>query len=617
MKRHSKLSWKQLTFLGCLLFTFAGLTAFLFGYQRDEKIFTQITSRLFAEEMQGNTLNMHYTLANPANFGIYDYDALLPVYSAEGNLASQASSENLLAALNKLRAQSLNPSDQYAYILLKRFLENSLALNDFTYFEEPLSPASGMQSQLPILLAEYAFRTKRDVEDYLSLLDQTDEYFASLLTFEQEKAAAGLLLSSSSLDKVKQQCDSILTEEELEAGTHFMQTTFRERLENLVEGQVITPEEADKYIIQNDRLLKTVLLPAYESLADGLFVLEDETIPLTGLAAHPGGADYYQHLLTAETGSYREIPEIKEMLLYKFKEELNAIQKLTQENPELASLLTNDISVTFPLQEPTAILADLQGRMTADFPGFPAPEGAESSASPLVTVRTVSPSLQPYCAPAFYLTAPLDDTDNNVIYINEKNSPDGLDLYTTLAHEGYPGHLYQTVYSNRSFLQNDENKLRHLLGYKGYQEGWALYVEFLAFDYAAELSEAQASHQDALLTRLEKHNRSLQLSLYGLLDIMIHYENASYSQVAAVLQNFGISRESSIHSIYSYIAEEPCNYLKYYLGYLEILDLKETARQLWGEDYTDYRFHRFFLDCGPSDFTSLGERLAAEAALPR
>ena len=97
-----------------------------------------------------------------------------------------------------------------------------------------------------------------------------------------------------------------------------------------------------------------------------------------------------------------------------------------------------------------------------------------------------------------------------------------------------------------------------------------------------------------------------------MLDIMIHYQGASYGQIAKVLENFGVTDIDSMKAIYYYIIQSPCNYLKYYLGYLEILSLQETAEELWGEKYTDYRFHSFYLDCGPSDFLSLRERLAAE-----
>ena len=248
------------------------------------------------------------------------------------------------------------------------------------------------------------------------------------------------------------------------------------------------------------------------------------------------------------------------------------------------------------------MLLDLQERMGADFP--PVPGGAVD-----VHVKAVSDNLTDYCAPAFYLTAPLDDTDSNAIYINRQKTPDGLDLYTTLAHEGYPGHLYQTVYHNRSLLAAGGRPAREILWYGGYQEGWALYVEFLSFGYAADLLREHGQETAALATELEARNRSLQLCLYSALDVLIHYENASYSQIAKVLSGFGITDSTSMKAIYNYIIQSPCNYPKYYLGYLEILSLQEEAKRLWGNEYTDYRFHSFCLDWGPADFLSLGEKL--------
>lgn len=605
MKRPFPLSRRQLLLALAFLFAFAGITLFLFRYKREEKQFSHITSQLFTDEMTSSTLNMHYTIANPADFGIYSYKPILPSYSKTGTLKGQAATENVIAALKSLNPEKLSDADSYTHRLLLRSLDNSLKAGSFVYYKEPLSPSSGMQSQLPILLAEYAFRTERDVTDYLSILDQTDEYFASLLVFEQEKAQAGLLMPASSLEKVKEQCDTIVTSEALEAGTHFLQSTFTERVDALCQEGILTEEEAQAYQMQNDRLLKTVLLPAYEALADGLFVLEDTSIPLEGLASKPEGRAYYEYLLVSETGSYRSIEEIKELLSAKFSQEYEAIQRIVAQDPTLVQRLSSEEYAVFPYTEAEEMLLDLQRRMSGSFPQLP----EDTSAMPAVTVKAVSQSLEEYCAPAFYLTAPLDDTDSNVIYINEKNSPGGLELYTTLAHEGYPGHLYQTVYSNRSFLSQGENKVRQLLWYGGYQEGWALYVEFLSFDYASALLEENGRSQDALCVQLEKHNRSLQLCLYSLLDIMIHDQGASFRQVAEVLENFGITQVSSIKAIYAYIAEEPCNYLKYYLGYLEILSLQQEAMAQWGDSYSDYAFHTFFLDCGPSDFTSLKERL--------
>lgn len=586
----------------CFLLVFSGMTLFLFSWRRDEKRFANITNALFVNDMKSNTLNMHYTLADPDAFGIHDYKPTLACYHADLALRGRAETENTLAALNALNPDKLSQADAWLWRLMTRSLENTLALDSFPYYSDPLSPASGAQSRLPILLAEYTFRGKKDVEDYLALLDQTDDYFASLLTYEQEKAAAGCHVPGAFLKEARKQCDTILTGESLENGTHFLQTTFQERLEKLLQEKLITAEEVSAYTAQNNRLLKTVLLPAYISLGDGLLQLEDDSVLPYGLAALADGQRYYEQLLISETGSYRPVSEIQEMLTAQFGKEYDEIKKLARNHPELAQSLTRDMTEDFPYKEASQMLLDLQNRIAQDFPAIPGP-------SSNIAVKAVSPSLEAYCAPAFYLTAPLDDTGSNSIYINRRKTPDGLELYATLAHEGYPGHLYQTVYHNRSSLASHERPARQLLWYGGYQEGWALYVEFLSYDYAAQLLLEDNQETAALIAQLEKHNRSLQLCLYSLIDIMIHYENAGYSQIAKVLESFGITDYETSSSIYNYIVQAPCNYLKYYLGYLEVLSLREQAKELWGKDYTDYRFHSFYLDSGPSDFLSLRERL--------
>lgn len=580
------------------------MTLFLFSYQRDEKRFTSITTELFTNEMKSDTLNMHYNLAVPEDFGICSYEPLLAGYDAERSLHTQAQIENTLAALYTLHTEKLSETDAYLWKLLTRSLENSLALGNYSYYSEPLSPSSGAQAQLPILLAEYTFRRRQDVEDYLMLLEQTDAYFASLLTYEQEKAAAGMSMPGTFLKEVRAQCDTIITKEALETGTHFLQTTFQERLQPLLEAGIITSQEAQDYIFHNDRLLKTVLLPAYTALGDGILLLEDDSILPTGLASLPQGKSYYEQLLIAETGSYRSIDEIMKLLTEQFSMEYDCIREALAAHPDILQSYNEDLLTAFPYQDAPQMLLDLQKRMGEDFPALP--EGTTQ-----VSVKAVSANLEAYCAPAFYLTAPLDDTDSNTIYINRQKTPAGLDLYTTLAHEGYPGHLYQNVYYSRTAYTSHERPVRELLWYGGYLEGWALYVELLSNDYAAALLREHGQENAAVIAQLEGHNRSLQICLYSMLDIMIHYQGAAYDKIANILQNFGIADSLSHQSIYNYIVQEPCNYLKYYLGYLEILSLQETARTLWGEAYTDYRFHCFYLDCGPSDFLSLQERLAA------
>lgn len=618
MRKHNKLTWRQLLAAIALLLLFTALTLFLYRFHNNRQQFYHAAEELFQEEMVHNTLNMHYTIAHPDVFGIRDYEAVLPGYVSGSRQAQLEDLTKQIRFWTKLSDRGLSDADAYTRRLLALSLENTYQLQSHAYYEEPLSPASGMQSQLPILLAEYTFRTERDVEDYLSLLSQTGDYYDSLLVYEQEKAAAGLLMSPVTLAKVQEQCRRILTAESLAAGSHFLQTTFQERINALYVSGGISRKSALSAIQRNEELLSSVLLPAYERLNQGLqqLSLQAEADALLqdgssdrmprGLASYPEGQEYYRQLLIAETGSYRSPEELYELLKNQLLSEMNTFSRLLQEHPEIVLPSTAEQCLTgFPYQQPEQMLADLQARMAADFPALTVNE----EKIPAVTVKAVSDSLADYCAPAFYLTPPLDDTSANVIYINEKDKPDALELYTTLAHEGYPGHLYQSVYSRRYLSGQNANPVRQLLGYSGYQEGWALYVEFIAYDYASTLMQENGSPETAMYIQAEKYNRSLLLCLYSLLDLMIHYDGADCEQIATVLANFGISDPAAAQAIYAYIAEEPANYPKYYVSYLEILQLQQKARSLWGADYTDLRFHTFFLNMGPSDFTSLSDAL--------
>ncbi len=515
--------------------------------------------------------------------------------------------------LKEINPDKLSYPDYYTYNLLSRYLDNILTGSDFTYYDNPLSPGSGMQSQLPILLAEYCFYDKQDVDDYLNILDSVDEYFDGLIVYEQERANLGLTLPTSSLKKVITQCDTIVTKESLEKGEHFLQTTFAERLSKLLSEEIITNQEYDQYIQQNNRLLSTNLLPAYTKLGDNLLLLCGSTNQYQGLCNYPRGKEYYEYLLRTNACSYMSVDAIKTLLLEKFNSEYEALQNLASSNPEYLNRYgTGSDTLSLSFHNPDEMLENLRNQIKDNFPSFPvSPSGCDTNV--MCDIKEVSDSLEEYTAPAFYLTPPLDAPLENVIYINYKNPISDLNLYTTLAHEGYPGHLYQTVYSTIAMNNAGHHPVRNVLWYGGYQEGWALYVEFLSYDYAADDMYSSGNDFGAFCAKLEKHNRNMQLCLYALLDIAIHYDGAELTQVSNVLASFGINDSSTVSAIYEYIVEEPSNYIKYYLGYMEILNLKEKAKEIWGESYSDYTFHKYFLECGPSDFQTLSESLSASS----
>ncbi len=590
------------------LFTLCGalsisLVLGILYYNNPSRQFHAATGQLFYEEMTASTLNMHYTLANPENYGITDYEPVLPGYNRGNHQENRTALQELIDFFSGLDTSKLSSQDAHTCNLLVSYLETALELSRYPYHEEPLSPSSGMQSQLPILLAEYTFRSPRDVEDYLAILSQTGNYYDSLLTFETEKKDAGLLMAASSLRNVADQCRTILTKDALEKEEHFLQLTFRERLQELLDAQLLEESEANAYIEQNNQILCDIMLPAFERLGEGLNALADSSILLEGLAAKPDGAAYYEALLRSETGSHRSISEISGLLVTTLDQEFSQLRTLIQaiDPVYLTDSAYQECNGLFPFTDCGDMLTDLRDRMNGLFPVFPDAENV----TPAIHVKEVASCLQDYCAPAFYLTPPLDDTVNNSIYINTKTTISAIDLYTTLAHEGFPGHLYQTVYSNQLLSRSEGSPIEQILWYGGYLEGWALYVEFMAYDYAAEIMQESGYPEYATLLQIEKHNRSTQLCLYSLLDILIHHENTGLQGTAELLAGFGITNSASVSTIYEYIVEEPANYPKYYLGYLEILLLKAACQEAWAEEYSDYNFHKFYLDNGPADFGTL------------
>lgn len=587
-----------------LLLTISTLTIWLINRKTP---FRNFCDSLFIEKIQEDTLSLHYTLAWPEKFHINN-QTCLPIYSRENALAGYEKTKEQLNKLETFAPKDLSASETYTHTLLQKALTSELEGQKYFYLQEVFSPSSGTQIQLPILMAEYPFRCKEDIEDYLNLLKLTPSYFASLNDFEQEKFTRGFGMPDYSLTKVIDQCNFLITEESLKNNDHFLITTFSERLLNAVDEKIITKKEASAYATQNRQYLSRYFLPAYKNLASSLSEFYGLGKNENGLSRFSDGKAYYEWLFSSVTGSNIPVSEAYQTLSEDYYNSMTTLQQDLLVFQEQNTLSDQELFY-FPLDSSQEILTHLKKEMSADFPL--ATQTGTSSLS--ADVKTVSPALEDFTAPAYYLLPPLDDNSQNSIYINESSVPDGLQLYTTLGHEGYPGHLYQTTFYQNYRQEENLPYLRGILNYGGYVEGWALYTEFLSYDYAANLLVEDTGKEDyRLLYQIYAKERRASLALLSLLDIGIHYYGLDYKRTKELLESHGITDDATTRQIYEYIVEEPCNYSKYYWGYMEILSLKETAKKQMGEYYSDYAFHQFFLESGPSDFDTLRNKLEEE-----
>ena len=536
--------------------------------------FDQMMNDLFLDEVDNSLITLHYTLANPAAFGITDYDKTLGTVTLEESKQALADAKSLKVQLNDIDSRHLREDQLLTYTILSSYLNTMLSSEGLELYDQPLSSSLGIQAQLPILLSEYVFYTKQDVEDYLSLLSSIDTYYESIIEFEKQKTEAGLGLCDTAIDRIIESCNAYL----LDADHSFMAETFAQRLDQ-VEG--LTDTEKEDYSARNRAAINEHFVPAFQKLIDGLTPLKGTGTNDKGLYYFPEGQKYYQYLVNAYTGtSYQDIPELKKAISDQMMNDLTAMDELLTENPALAKKM---YSYSFSLTDPNEILENLRTQCIKDFPAIE---------DYVCNIKNVPSALEATLSPAFYLTVPIDRPQDNSIYINNGSTNTARNLYSTLAHEGYPGHMYQTLYFNR----NNSCNLRKLLSFSSYSEGWATYVEYYSYTLDNGL--------DPDLGELLRHNAAFTLSLYAILDLNIHYEGWDIKQVQDYLNHyFRISDPSVITTIYYDIAENPANYLEYYVGYLEILNMQSEAKKTLGSRYTNMEFNRFLLDIGPAPFS--------------
>lgn len=606
LKRH--LTFKQWAAALLLFAGFCTATFYCYHLNHADARFERFAENFFLEELKTNPIQFHYSIDDPDAWHIDESQLKLPVYQA-GEAANDIYALSLMSdRLSEYDASKLSENNRCLHELLSSYINAASHTAAYPYFAEPLSPSSGTPSELPILLAEYRFDTPEDVELYLAILNQIPAYFDGLIVYEKEKSAAGLFMSDTTADKVIRQCTALMDIRRLEDRSHFLELTFNKRLEPLQTSGLITEAESLAYQSENNRLLTTVVAPAYERLADELTLLKGSGQDTCGLAHYDGGRDYYKALLRMQTGSVRDIDEIKLLLYNDLQSNYKALADLLAADPSLKEQFLNEPEL-LPQMTPEEILTCLKTSIQQTFPALPGTD-SKTGSDVQYTVKYVDDSLEPYTAPAFYMTPPIDNIWKNTIYLNALDTTDDISLFTTLAHEGYPGHLYQTLYSQRYWETSGMTPLRGVLYYGGFVEGWAMYAELSSYDYAVEI--VRDSHPEAAsyytACRLD---RQIQLCLYALLDIAIHYDGASFEDICSILSAFGSLSEDTMKAVYSYIVEEPCNYPKYYLGYLEIIELKKQAAALWGDNSSAflYRFHCFLLENGPADFGTLTKLL--------
>ena len=541
--------------------------------QGEDERFRQYTREVFCQEISSDLVSLHYTLKEPEKYGISGAPAVFGEFTVDSAQIKDAC-ENMETALTAFSYDDLNIQNRITYDILEYYLEAAQESADYLLYDEPLGLVSGVQTQLPVILSEYQFYDRGDVEDYLKLMQSTPDYIDSLIQFERQKSEAGLFMADYAADTVIEQCSAFL---EMGDG-NYLYSTFSDRIAGLDE---LTEEEKSDYIEDNALMMEDYVYPAYQTLLAAVEELKGTGQNEKGLCYLPEGKAYYEMVVRQSTGTEQTVRELEDLARRQIVEDLEAMESIVG----ITRGEAQETAASMGKSDAELILSELREGISAAFPEYP---------DTALEVKYVPEAMEEHLSPAFYMIPAIDNTQENVIYINQAQMGDDLTLFTTLAHEGFPGHLYQTVY----YEGTDPDPVRNLFSFGGYVEGWATYAEMCSY-YLTPLSKEQA-------TLLQK-NASIILALYALADMGIHYEGWSRMDAVAFFSNYGITDAGTVERIYELIIGSPGNYLKYYIGYVQFLELKKEWVREEKEEFSQKKFHEAVLTVGPAPFDIVEE----------
>lgn len=535
--------------------------------------FDAITREWFKSQMSEDLLSCHFSLENPASFGISTDDTTFSELSYHAFQQSQKEKRAFLKELKSVSYHNLPHRSQLVYDILCHYYSLQGDFDDSYYYSDPLSPSSGIPVSLPVLLSTYRFQNKEDIQNYFSLLNDVDIYFQQLYLFAKEKNQKGLLGDDLCLKKTASFCNEFAENK----SNHMLLTSFQERINQC---NFLSSSEKRKYISKNKALIYDVVIPSYLSLSKKISSLTVNDPSDLCLCRRPDGHRYYRALVKDATGCDDTPFLLFQRIEKKRKEDMEHLTSLFSSYPSLATTISN---YDCPLKSPEEMIEVLKSSMVNDFP---------ATQDVTVQISKISPQVEAYSAPAFYLIAPLDNPNVHQIFYSTTAYPHSLDLFTTMAHEGFPGHLYQTCQTYRFGYE----PVRLLLSYPGFVEGWATYVEMESYQYAGLPFE--------VATALSL-NQSITLSLYASADIGVHFYGWTRDELLQFLSLYGINDKTTISQIYELILSDPANYLKYYVGYLNFIDLKKECQKRYPDTFTPMNFHKYILQTGPCSFPIL------------
>lgn len=555
---------------------------------KKQQEFEQYLDDYFKDVVTDDTLTYNYTIKDGADYGLEEPEVTLgdPGMTAEEIGQDKEEFEGWVKKLDAIDRSCLTEDQKLTYDVLDEYFEVSAGIFDNVYLYEPFSPMRGLQANIATNFTDYRFDDKGDVERYIELLGQIPDYFAEYLDFEQEKSEKGYFMSDAVCDKVISQCKDFVADKE----NHFMVTTFNDNIDAL---DFLTDEEKAEYKEANKQAVENSLLPAFENVAEVLSGLKGTGTNDGGICNYDGGKEYYEYLLKNFAGTAKSPEEVIDMLDTELQKLMVSLYQYYLGNQAAYEYFAANYDSIFAETDQMTASEMVDKMMETASEHYPDAGTINYKAEALdKNLETIMDDVL-----AYYMAPAIDDPDNNLIRVNGLHT-DGM--WTTLAHEGYPGHMLQNAY----YMSTDPEPVRTLMNFLGYKEGWAMYACYDSL-YYYEYEEPEYGDTIAALYQL---NDEMSYLMMGRVDLGINYEGWTLQDTADYLTKNGMDG-SAAQELYTTMVGDPAVYQSYSTGYYEMKELRDYAEEKMGDDFDLKTFNTIILETGPCQFDILKEQV--------
>lgn len=526
--------------------------------------FSDFEDELFQEMMSEDYTTLHFSLRDYQKYGIEKPDVNIGDASWDDYEDNVEDCDEYLKKLQSFDYDSLSETEQKDYRTIAFYLERNKELNSYPYFDWAFNSAEGVIDNLLTTFTEFVFYEKEDIDDYLATLASVPAYLDQCLENTKKQAAKGYFLTDAMLKATEDAIEKFVDKKD----DNELIKIFDENIDAF-DG--LSTEEKEAYKKKNREIVLNAYIPSYEKVAEELQKLKGSRKADYNVSSLDGGSEYYAALARYKTSIDADVETILDICTQYIEKSVDELYDIMQNHSEVTE-------ETLDFDSAEDVLSYLEGHLDA----FPVLDKV------YYNVQYLDPSVANDSIVAYYLSPPVDDMRDNVIKINGDNVSDVLDLYTTLAHEGFPGHLYQTNY----YIQQQPSLLRTQLTMMGYQEGWGMFAEGQAL-HVSGLSEYASEYQ--------KINIELNYVLSAAVDLGVNGLGWSTKDVSKYLDRLDLN-SSIAKDLYDFATLQPGTILPYGVGVAMFELLENKAKNALGNDFDQKAFNEVLLNDGNRPF---------------